>query len=109
MHFPQGCRDDLDLWMMFDNAVDHSEKCARIELGFRGNLRTRNPETHLEVFLISQKNVHVLDDAANHLYRFLMATKNVPKFGAIVQIERNNSSRSFSCLHTFDHHLRSGV
>src|SRR5262249_6228418 len=34
--------------------------------------------------------------------RAFMTTGNVPEFGAVVQIEGNNCSRCFGCLHAFD-------
>src|SRR5579875_683627 len=49
MHLTQGGGDNLHLWMVLGDAVDHSEKSARIELRFRGDFGPGNAESHLQI------------------------------------------------------------
>ena len=69
MHLAESGGDDLDLRMLLDHAVDHPQKGARVELGLGGHLRPGYAQSHLQVLFVTDQDVHVLDDPANHFSR----------------------------------------
>ncbi len=102
MHLTQGGGNHLDLRIFTDDLVDHPEECARIELGFGGDLGTGDAEPHLQVFLIPDQHVHVLHDAADDRLGAFRSAPDVPQFGAVVQVEGGHRPGSFGSLHAFD-------
>ena len=67
VHFPQRRRDDLDLRIFLDDAIDHADEDARIELRLRRDFGARNAEALLQVLFVADEHVHEVDDAAEHL------------------------------------------
>src|ERR1035437_1073156 len=87
MHVAQRGRDHLDLRVTLHHAANHSEKCARIELGFRSDLRAGDAQPFLQVFLVANEHVHVLDDAPQHLAHAFRPARALPELLAAVEIE----------------------
>src|ERR1039457_4625192 len=105
MHVAQRGRDHLDLRVALHHAADHSEKCARIELGFRGDFRAGDAQPFLQVFLVADEHVHVLDDAPQRLARAFRPARAIPELLAEVEIERDHRPGGLGGLHAFNHKL----
>src|SRR5207248_1171990 len=102
VHLAKGCCYDLDLWMPLDNTIDHSEKRAGIELGFRGDLRTPHTQPFLKVFLVADQDIDVFDDASDDFNGALGSAGAAPELLAEVQVERNHSPGSLRRTHALD-------
>ena len=106
MHLAQCRGDDLDLRMFLYHAIDHPEKRAGIELGFRGNLRTGNAQTLLQVLFIAYEHIDILDDAGDHRNRAILAARYLPELLPEIQIEGDNGAGCLGGLHALDDQLR---
>src|SRR4051794_29833946 len=88
--------------MALDNAVDHSEKRARVELGFRGDFRAGDAESLLQILFVADEHVDVLDDTSDHRYRAIGPSGNIPQLLAEIQIEGNHGAGFLSRLHALN-------
>ena len=92
----------------FDDLVDHAEERAGIELGLGRDFRPGNAEALLQVFFVADQHVDVLHDAVQHCDGALLAARDVPELGAVVQVERGDRARGLGGLHAFDDHFGGG-
>ncbi|MFT3961480.1 hypothetical protein [Propionivibrio sp.] len=106
MHVAQGRRHDLDLRMLLDDAVDHAEKGARIELGFRGHLRPGDAQAFLQVLLVADQHVDVLENPVEHRHGPRLPAGHVPQLGPVVQVERHHGAGRLGGLHAFHDDVR---
>src|SRR5580658_2641419 len=87
MHFAQGGGDSLHMRKFLDDVVDHAEKDAGIELGFRMELGAGNAEALLQILLVADQHIDVLNDAADGFDGALAAAPDIPELLAEVEIE----------------------
>ena len=78
VHFAQRGGDDFDLGMLREDAIDHAEERAGVELGFGGDFGAGDAEAYLQIFLVTDEHVHMLDDAADDGDGALVAAGDVP-------------------------------
>ena len=55
----------LTLGIFLHNFVDHAKEDARVEFGFRRNLRAGDAQAQLQIFLVADQHIHILHDAAD--------------------------------------------
>ena len=106
MHLTQCGRNDLDARMTSNHMLNHRQERAGIQLGTCRHLRTREPETLLQILLVAHQHINVIDNRPKHLMSPLHPTHRLPQLLPVVQVERANNSSSPGGLHRFDHQLR---
>ena len=66
MHLAQRRGDDLHVRDFVDDAVDHVEEGAGIQLRPRGDLGTGDAQPLLQILFVPDEHVDVLDDPRQH-------------------------------------------
>ena len=103
--FAQRGSDNFDLGMLFGDLVDHCEEGAGIQFGFGGDLRTGDAEAHLQILFVADQDIDIFDNAIENGDSTVMAARDVPEFGAVVEVKRNDRAGRLGGFHAFNDQL----
>ena len=69
---------------------------SSLDLG--GSFRSRDAESQLEVFLVPDEHIDILHNAIEDRYGALVAARDVPELGPVIEVEGNHCASRFGGL-----------